>query len=205
MVGAPAHTPKPEAGSIANIRGNGDHYCPFSMRNADELAGSPECLPWRNDNGPVDIKLFPLLGTDPLKPWRTSSLQGMGKSLADSGSRKGNKELYGSQTEDKSPYMSLISDSACLSMAQRGEKELDQGPVAQEENGRQLKEKGKEEYRNHCEDPRTGEKEEIGSHNACNGSTGTYGWERGVPVGRKMDQRGSHTAQDIECEKTGWP
>jgi hypothetical protein len=144
------------------------------------------------------------LGTDMLKPWRTSSLQGMGKSLADPGSRKGKEELYGSQTEDKSPYMSLISDSACLSMAQRGENELDQGPVAQEENGRQLKEKGKKEYRNHCEDPRTRKKEEIGPHNAGNGSTGTYGWERGVPVGRKMDQRGSHTAQDIECEKTGW-
>jgi len=69
-----AHTPKPEAGSIANIRGNRNHNRLSSMRNADKLAGSQEGLPWCNGNGPVDITGFPLKGTDILKPWRTSPL-----------------------------------------------------------------------------------------------------------------------------------
>ena len=65
-----------------------------------------------------------------LKPRCTSSLQGMGKSLADAGSRKGQEELYGSQTEDESSDMSPPGDSARLSMAHRCVKELDQNPVA---------------------------------------------------------------------------
>jgi len=128
----------------------------------------------------------------------------MGELLADPGSRKGNKELYGSQTEDESPDMSPPGDPARLSMAHRCVKELNENPVTEEKDGRQFKEKGEEEYGDHCENFRTGKEEKIGPHYAGNGTAGPYGWETGMPVGHEMDQNGGNTAQDIEGEKTGW-
>lgn len=123
--GTPAHTPKPDAHSILHLRGNLDHNRLPPVRNGDDFAGSRKGLPRGNDNGPMRVQFSLHLGTDMLKPRCTSSLQGMGKPLVDPGSRKGQEEPYGSQTEDESPYVSPPGNSGRLSTAHRGEKELD--------------------------------------------------------------------------------
>jgi hypothetical protein len=89
-------------------------------------------------------------------------------------------------------------------MAYRCVKELDQDPVTQEEDGTYLEEEGKEEYGNHCENPGSGKEEKIGSHDAGNGTARSYSWESGSGIPPEVDQRGSSTAEDIECEKTEW-
>jgi len=60
----------------------------------------------------------------------------------------------------------------------------------------------KEEDRDQSQDPRTGIKEEVSSHDSGDGSACSNGGDLGAPVGIEMSKSSSNTGDNIEEEVT---